>query len=266
MFDVKPTDSALILSDGFNDKVIGTAGDDYIYTYDVGNDIVDGAGGVNTAIYKGLVADYKVTITGDGLTITELTSGSNQTDILKNVQQIKFANQDVVVDQAQSVLTLSANPSVTLGNSTASLAFKAQSVDQGVTVIYDLNSHLTDSIAGLYQICFDRLPDVDGIRFWESTLEYWGNDVQAMLKVAQSFLASDEYTDTHPDLNDQQFIDQLYLDAFERSADLEGRNYWLNDLANGAARDVILIGFAESIEMLRLVGQHSSFEGGFWAT
>lgn len=56
LFDIKSTDSALFLSDGMNDKVIGTSGDDYIYTYDAGNDVVDGAGGINTAIYKGLVS------------------------------------------------------------------------------------------------------------------------------------------------------------------------------------------------------------------
>lgn len=263
-FDIKPTDSALILCDGLNDNIIGTSGNDYICTYDVGNDIIDGAGGINTAVYKGSVSDYKVTKTENGLAITELISGTNQTDILINIQQVKFANQDFDVGQAQPALAMSPSSTFNTGSVDESLTLEELAVHRGVTVVYDLNSEIADRISGLYELCFDHLPDVEGIRSWELKVESWGNDEQAFLKLAQSFLASDQYAAVHPDLNNQQFIDQLYSEGFKRSADLEGRNNWLNCLDNGTPRELVLLDFAESKEMLQVVGQHTSLDDGFW--
>lgn len=266
LFDIKPTDSALFLSDGMNDKILGTSGDDYIYAYDAGNDVIDGAGGINTAIYKGLVSNYEVVRTETGLTITELLSGTRQTDILHNVQQIKFANQSTAVDQIQPVISVSALRSLASENIDASLLSTELAIQSGVTVIYDLNSHLADEISALYELCFDRLPDVDGFRFWESTIEAWGDNEHVLLKLAQSFLASDEYMASHQGLSNERFVDQLYDYAFERSADMEGRSFWLNALENNVERSHILLGFAGSIEMISEVGQHSHMDFGFWST
>ena len=265
LFDIKPTDSALFLSDGMNDKVIGTSGDDYIYAYDAGNDVIDGAGGINTAIYKGLVSNYKVVKTDAGISVTELLSGTNQTDILKNVQQIKFANQSTAVDQMQLVISTSALRSLALEDIDSTPLFTDQPIQTGVTVIYDLNSHLTDEISALYELCFDRLPDVDGFRFWESAIEAWGNNEQALLKVAQSFLLSDEYMASHNRLGDKEFVDQSYDFAFERAPDAEGHAFWLNALDNQVERSHILLGFAGSVEMISEVGQHSNIDSGFWS-
>lgn len=265
LFDIKSTDSALFMSDGFNDEVMGTSGDDYIYAYDAGSDIIDGAGGINTAIYKGLVSNYKVVKTETGLTVTELLSGSNQTDVLHNVQQIKFADQNVSVDQVQSVKAMAVMSSMAMEGVEASLAWTALAAQKGVTVIYDFNSRFTEEITGLYEACFDRLPDVDGIRFWESTVEAWGDDGQAFYQLAQSFLASNEYAATHQNLTNEQFVDYLYRDAFERSADAEGRGFWLSALNSGVERANVLIGFAESTEMASVVGQHANMDSGFWA-
>jgi hypothetical protein len=265
LFDIKPTDSALFLCDGMNDKVIGTSGDDYIYAYDAGNDVVDGAGGINTAIYKGLVSNYKVVKTDAGISVTELLSGARQTDILKNVQQIKFADQDASADQVQPVKTMAAMKTLALEAVGSSLSAAAPATQKGVTVIYDLNSHLTDEISALYELCFNRLPDAEGLRFWESTVEAWGDNELALLKVAKSFLASDGYMAFNRGLSDERFVDQLYEYAFERSADAEGRTFWLNALGNNVDRSSILVAFAGSAEMIPEVGQHSRMDLGFWS-
>lgn len=265
LFDIKTTDSALFLSDGMNDKIIGTSGDDYIYAYDAGNDNIDGAGGINTAIYKGLVSDYKVVRTEAELMITELLSGTNQTDILHNIQQIKFANQSTAVDQIKPVISVSALRTLALEDIDSTPLSTDQAMQTGVTVIYDLNSHLTDEISALYELCFDRLPDVDGFRFWESTIETWGDNEQALLKVVQTFLVSDEYMSSHHGLSNTEFVDQLYGYAFERSADVEGRTFWLNALDNNVERSHILLGFASSAEMISEIGQHSHNDVGFWS-
>ena len=264
LFDIKSSDSALFMSDGLNDKVTGTSGDDYFYAYDAGNDIVDGAGGINTAIYKGLVSNYKVVKTEAGLSVTELLSGTNQTDILKNVQQIKFADQDVSVDQVQAVKAMAAMRSMATESVEAPLAWTALAAQKGVTVVYDLDSHLAQEITALYEICFDELPDLDGLRFWESQVEVWGHDEAAFHKVAQSFLASDEFTDINQNLTNDEFIDLVYWNGLEREASASVHDFWLNKLDSGVDRSVLLVGIAESTEMAILIGQHANAENGYW--
>ena len=193
LFDIAITDSALIMSDGLNDKTTGTAGHDFIYAYDTGNDTVDGGGGVNTSVYRGRVSDYQVVRTDSGLILKELISGTEQTDFLQNIQQIKFADQEVRSEQAQTFSTFSVSRVTSIENQTQSADGGRTLVEKGVTVAYDLTSHLTDEIVGLYELYFDRLPDVDGLRFWVDTALSWGNDLHALDKLSESFLASDEF-------------------------------------------------------------------------
>jgi hypothetical protein len=247
-----------------NDKIIGTSGDDYIYTYDAGNDVIDGAGGINTAIYKGLVSNYKVVKTDAGISVTELLSGTYRTDILKNVQQIKFADQDASVDQVQPVKTMAATMTVALETVDSSLSAAAPAAQKGVTVVYDLDSHLAQEITALYEICFDELPDLDTLRYWESKVETWGHDEAAFHKVAQSFLTSDKFSGIHKNLTNDEFIDLVYWNGLEREASAPVHDYWLNKLNSGVDRSVLLVGIAVSPEMAILIGQHANAENWYW--
>jgi len=264
LFDIKPTDSALFLSDGLNDKITGTSGDDYIYAYDAGNDVIDGGGGINTAIYKGLVSNYKVVKTETGLTVTELLSGTNQTDILHNVQQIKFADQSTAVDQIQPMMAMSAMRSSGPEIADSTLSWASSEAQRGVTVIYDLDSHLAQEITALYEICFDELPDLDTLRFWETEVEAWGHDSAAFHKVAQSFLNSEEFLEVHQDLSDDEFIDLVYWNGLERQAEAFEHSYWMSKFDSGVDRSVLLVGIAESPEMAILIGQHANADNGYW--
>ena len=62
-----------------------------------GNDVIDGKGGVDTAVYSGLSSDYSQVQNLDGtLTVTDLRSGSpDGTDTLKNIEYLQFADQTV---------------------------------------------------------------------------------------------------------------------------------------------------------------------------
>lgn len=264
LFDIAKTDSALILSDGLNDKITGTAGHDYIYAYDTGNDTVDGGGGINTSVYKGRVSDYKVVKTDSGLILTELISGTEQTDILQNIQQIKFADQEVRSDLAQTFSTFSVNRVTPLENQTLPTDGYRNLVEKGVTVAYDLTSHLTDEIVGLYEFYFDRLPDVDGLRFWVDTALSWGNDLHALDKVSESFLASDEFLSINQNLSAEAFIDYLYRTGLNRAPDSEGKAYWLNALAEGMSRDDLAMSFTLSPEIDLIVGHRASTASGVW--
>ena len=151
-----------------------------------------------------------------------------------------------------------------LANVALPLSAAAPATQKGVTVIYDLNSHLAQEITALYEICFDELPDHDALRFWESKVEAWGDNEAAFHKVAQSFLTSDKFSDIHQKLTNDDFIDLVYWNGLERKASATAHDYWLNKLDSGVDRSVLLVGIAVSPEMAILIGQHANAENGYW--
>jgi hypothetical protein len=112
-----------------------------------------------------------------------------------------------------------------------------------------------DGVAGqayrLYQAAFDRTPDITGLSFWVDNLDA---GVQLNI-VAASFIASTEFNATYGSLSDAQFVDQLYRNVLDRSADSSGLQFWVEQLESGAMdRARVLVGFSESEENVDLVG------------
>lgn len=95
----------------------------------------------------------------------------------------------------------------------------------------------------------DRAPDAEGLGYWINSVD------QGVLltEMAQAFLDSAEYASSNgTNLNDNQFVTQLYEDVLQRKADESGRIYWVEQLARGASRAEVLIGFTESQESIDL--------------
>ena len=98
-----------------NDTLIGSSRSDYldggsgddVMTGGAGNDVIDGGPGLaNVAIFSGNRADYSATWLGSqdlGLTITDKVAGRDGIDTLHNVQILRFADGDVVLDAESNV-------------------------------------------------------------------------------------------------------------------------------------------------------------------
>lgn len=97
----------------------------------------------------------------------------------------------------------------------------------------------------LYQAAFGRTPDETGIGYWIDQLD----SGSSLSGIAQQFLNSQEFQSTYSiNLNDNQFIDQLYQNVLHRGSDAEGYSYWQGILANGTSRADVLASFSESNE------------------
>ncbi len=85
-----------------------------------------------------------------------------------------------------------------------------------------------ESVTRLYVATFDRAPDSDG-------LNYWVADSNLTLEqIAQSFFDQNETKSLYPEgISDEEFIDRIYKNLFDREADIDGKKYWLNELKNG---------------------------------
>jgi hypothetical protein len=103
-------------------------------------------------------------------------------------------------------------------------------------------------VSRLYLAAFHRVPDQAGLANWVGDLQE-GNSLQS---VADYFVASQEFTSLYGDLNDTDFVSQLYQNVLGRAADSSGLAYWTGLLASGTTRGQVLIGFSQSPEGVKL--------------
>jgi hypothetical protein len=96
----------------------------------------------------------------------------------------------------------------------------------------------------LYQAIFDRTPDQSGLGYWIEQLD----NGSTLNDIAGQFLLSNEFQTTYGNTTDSQFINLLYQNVLDRTADATGYDYWQGILSSGTARETVLASFSESSE------------------
>src|SRR5206468_3191774 len=98
----------------------------------------------------------------------------------------------------------------------------------------------------LYRAAFARDPDPQGLGYQTAAIEVYGHP---LLEVAANFVASAEFKQRYgANVDDLQFVFNLYQNVLARAPDVGGQAFWLEALANGHSRAEVLIGFSESDE------------------
>ena len=69
-----------------------------------------------------------------------------------------------------------------------------------------------------------------------------------MTSVAGVFVSSQEFVNQYGGLNNEAFVNQMYLNGLHRAADPSGANYWTTQLNNGLSRATLVAEFSESTE------------------
>ena len=112
-------------------------------------------------------------------------------------------------------------------------------------------SQIKSFVERFYQKVLDRESDADGFDYWTSKLidgaETGGN-------IARGFFESDEFINRQT--TDSEFLDIAYRSFFDREADLEGKQYWIDKLFSGASRLDIVNGFIASREFIDLANKY----------
>jgi hypothetical protein len=219
------------------DQVRGGAGNDF-FTGNTGDDYFDGQGGVNTAIYRGIAANYNINrnITAAdradpaslnqvaAITVTDTVAGRDGSDTLVNVKRLQFADGIFALDTARG--------------DNAGKAYR------------------------IYKAAFNRTPDTEGLGFWIASLDN-GNSLN---NVSQGFIGSPEFQRTYgANSSDTTFLTNVYTNVLGRNYDQSGYDFWLNGLKNGLQRDSLLSQFSESVEncanVAPLIGQGITYKG-----
>ncbi len=90
---------------------------------------------------------------------------------------------------------------------------------------------LQTELVKLYIATFNRAPDADGLKYWlnEMRKNNWTTE-----RVAKSFFDQVETKNRYPEsFTNSQFIDAIYQNILNRTADSAGKEYWLGELENG---------------------------------
>lgn len=105
----------------------------------------------------------------------------------------------------------------------------------------------------LYGAVFDRAPDAGGFAFWVNELTSGARNLQ---QIADAMVGvSPEFADTYGNLDNNNFVNQLYLNVQERNGDTAGIAFWTGQLTSGAlTRGGVVLGFSESIEYREATG------------
>ena len=113
------------------------------------------------------------------------------------------------------------------------------------------NEEIKDFVRRCYLIALDREPDAQGYADWTRWLADGTVDGKGCV---YGFIFSREMADKN--LSDADFIETLYWVLLDRPNDEDGKAFWVNYLAEGHTRLEVFLGFADSIEFIRLMDSY----------
>ena len=97
----------------------------------------------------------------------------------------------------------------------------------------------------LFAAVFGRTADSAGLSYWTEQQANIGTN-----GVAGQLVVSAEFVSTYGSLNDQQFVNQLYINVLGRPGETAGVSYWTDLMANGTTRADVVVGFSEGAEFI----------------
>lgn len=142
------------------------------------------------------------------------------------------------------------------GDGTDSLVSVENAVFADGILTFDATSQ-SAQVMRLYSATLNRTPDQAGL---EGNVALFGP--LGLQGLANAFVASAEFQNRFGALNNQQFVEQLYVFALGRNGEPAGVNGWVSLLNGGATRGQVVVGFSESAEnQLRTA---ATLNAGLW--
>ncbi|MCI0756569.1 DUF4214 domain-containing protein [Teichococcus vastitatis] len=120
-----------------------------------------------------------------------------------------------------------------------------------------VNDWKASQVMRMYDTVFGRLPDADGLVFWDSALEAGTLDLRG---IAEGFINSAEFQGRYGGLDDRAFVTALYENTLDREPDAAGLQGWLNALPS-LGRGGVVLGFSESLEHVALTSANMTDQG-----
>jgi monoamine oxidase len=105
---------------------------------------------------------------------------------------------------------------------------------------------LTAPLARLYFGTFLRIPDYAGLLFWTDEFR---SGRRSLLNIAEAFTTVPEFTIRYGNIDNAGFVNLLYQNILQRTADAAGLAFWVGEINSGRiTRGGMLMQFTESAE------------------
>lgn len=246
------------------DLLEGGAGDDTLFSGttldDVradGDDTVSGGMGIDIAYFLDRRDD--VTIAREGAAL-RITSSEGSDLVLSDVEQVAFeaGNFDTLVTYGFAELwgeNIAPAPRATetvrvygtegggrlIGSSIGDIihgdGLRAQYFDTEANAVFRL-----------YHATLGRAPDAAGHAQWTTQIAM---DETSLDQIAQGFVGSREFQSQYGGLDASAFVTLLYQNVLGRDPDAAGLASWTSNLAGGASRESVVLGFSQSREFIQ---------------
>jgi hypothetical protein len=194
------SDTTIQLSN-FASVVSGTTGNDAL-TAAAGNQLISGGAGIDTVTLSGKLASYKLTATGSGITLSDL-SGSGGTDLLAGVERLKFSDGSLALDTVGAAGSVYRIYSAMFNRAPddAGLGFWIKALDSGAKPVdisqgfinsaefvslYGANASDETFVKALYNNVLHRNPDEGGMAFWVNALHSGGTRSETLVGFSDS--------------------------------------------------------------------------------
>jgi Ca2+-binding RTX toxin-like protein len=267
---------ATIYANGAGDVITGGNGSDTIYE-GAGSDQINGGQGGDSVVFSSTYSHYTLSNTGGTLKVA-----GDGTDILSGIETLVFSDRTVQVSDIGTILggtsgndrivVQGGNQTISTGAGIDTLVFGgaranytvsasgseftvtgagATDLLSGVERLQFSDSAVALDVGGeagqtyrLYQAAFNRVPDLGGVGFWLDQMDRG----LSLLRVSQYFVESPEFVATYGNLNNTQFVTQMYANVLHRAPDSPGLQFYLDAFDHGVSRAQVLQGFSESPE------------------
>jgi hypothetical protein len=178
----------------------------------LGDDLLDGGEGSDTAAFTGLDKNYTLYISSSSTAVVDRVANRDGSDVLTNIEFLQFSNTKIETSWFTDAGNLASNPAT---------------------------ADAFDTLNGMYMAYFNRAPDSAGLYYWASNV-YQGQD---FTQVASNFFLAPETQVLYPNAIDAKssveditvFINAVYQNVLNRTPDTDGLNYWINGLQEGSS-------------------------------
>jgi hypothetical protein len=154
----------------------------------------------------------------------------------------------------QARLNAGENRSAVVDGFTGSLEFDNLCKRFGILTTQPIDSRVNGVrafVTRLYTTALSRTPDAAGAEGWTYQLI---NRIQTGTSASRGFFFSAEYVSKST--SNSVYVEDLYRAFFNRASDAAGKLGWLTALANGATREAVMNGFAQSPEFAALAATY----------
>jgi V8-like Glu-specific endopeptidase len=167
-----------------------------------GSDLIDGSGGLDTALYMGIRSGYSVRKAGGGVQVAD-ASGRDGNDTLLAIEHLLFTDMSVNLQ----------------------VGAQSQLLDAGTL----------RTLEELYIAFFRRVPDADGLSFWIGQAAAGASIVRIGDLFYEAGLQYPSLTGYTGAMTHEDFVNAIYRNVLGRTqgADADGLQFWSMALAQG---------------------------------